>query len=343
MKSRPTVFHVRDRASEQELWAQMPDKLTVVMPTFNAARTVEEAIRSILTQTYENWVLLVIDDGSTDDTLQICERLAAKDSRIVVMSVSPRGLCGVLNLGLRLSRGQLIARMDAHGVSYPTRFSRQVQFLLSNPSVKVLGTWGDLINVAGKSVQKVRTGPANLDELNQQRSAREFTALMHTSVMAHRDVLLAFGGYTSEDYPAEDTWLWTKIAQQHDVLALPADLVGHRMTANGIDDWNFRVQLLQFRRLQHWLRYNELLDPQAFHNWEQTSWCRRARLYHDYLYRYYFRRGSGLYVNNSTLNAAFYLGVCAVLNPPVFLHRIWKRLTTPGDVTRRTHVQVQML
>jgi glycosyltransferase involved in cell wall biosynthesis len=229
MPSTPTVFYVRDDASEKKLRSYMPDTLTVIMPAFNAAGTIEESVRSVMAQTYKEWVLLVIDDGSTDDTLQICERLAAEDPRIIPVAVSHRGLCAVLNLGLRVSRGQLIARMDADDLSYPTRFSKQVEFLAAHPSVKVLGTWGDHVNDAGRSVQKLRTGPINRVDLEQQRQAREGVALVHTSVMAHREILLAFGGYNDEDYPAEDLWLWSKIAQQHDVMALAEDLVGYRI------------------------------------------------------------------------------------------------------------------
>ena len=342
MPSASKVFYIQDEASEQELRLYMPDTLTVIMPAFNAAATIEESIRSVMTQTYKEWVLLVIDDGSTDDTLQICQRLASEDERIIPVSVSHRGLCGVLNLGLRVSRGQLIARMDADDLSYPTRFSKQVEFLVANPSVKVLGTWGDHVNDAGKSVQKLRTGPISLAELEQQRQAREGIPLVHTSVMAFRETLLAFGGYSVDEYPAEDLWLWSKVAQKHDVLALPEDLVGYRINARGISNTQFRVQLLQHRRLQHWLRCGELLDREAYQKWEQANVVRRVRLYHDYLYRYCFRRGAALYVNGKGLKGLMYLAACAVINPGVFAGRAWKRATTPGDVSRRTPLQPQV-
>jgi glycosyltransferase involved in cell wall biosynthesis len=331
---RRSVFHVIDEASEQALKLFMPDKLTVIMPAFNAADTVEVSIRSVQNQTYSDWVMLVIDDGSTDNTLSICERLSFEDPRIIPVSVSHRGLVGVLNLGLRVSKSRLIARADADDIHYPERFSKQLQFLAENPSVKVLGTWGDLVNERGDSLQKVHTGPGSLAALAVQRKEREFISLLHTSVMAYRDVLLENGGYDTRDYPAEDAWLWARISQSYDVMALPEYLVGFSIRATGISATNFRAQLTQFRRIEHWLKGGDLLNPESFDRMERTSWLRRISIHHDYLYRRYFRLGASYFVNSHPVRGLSYLACCAVLRPIVFGRRIWKRLTVPGDVSR---------
>src|SRR6476646_2234200 len=114
--------------------------VTVLMTAYNAESTVEAAIRSILHQTYRNWPLLVIDDGSTDRTADICQGMAREDGRITVMRPGRLGFCSVLNLGLKSIQTRYVARLDADDIAYPNRLEMQMQFLASNPQVKVLAT-----------------------------------------------------------------------------------------------------------------------------------------------------------------------------------------------------------
>jgi glycosyltransferase involved in cell wall biosynthesis len=325
MSSTPTVFYVRDDTSEEMLRSYMPDTLTVIMPAFNAAGTIEESIRSVMAQTYKEWVLLVIDDGSTDDTLQICERLAAEDPRIIPVSVSHRGLCAVLNLGLRVSRGQLIARMDADDLSYPTRFSKQVEFLAAHPSVKVLGTWGERINANSQVIARFDIGPSTVSEYHQWIANSEPIALIHSSVMAERTLLLEYSGYRHEEYPAEDLWLWTRIANNHVTIALPERLVQYRISNGGISSRQFRVQRLQHERLLHFLRTREHVDLDTFRARCHSNPFRWLAFQQRYLHRYYFREGAGHFCNERKLRGALYLALSALADPVQVLNRVIAR------------------
>jgi glycosyltransferase involved in cell wall biosynthesis len=112
--------------------------ISIAMPAFNCEATLEAAIRSILNQTYENWELLVIDDGSTDETLAVARTFG--DGRIRVFSDRPhRGLVPCLNEAVALSRGEYFARMDADDVAYPERLECQVEYLQQQPEVDLLG------------------------------------------------------------------------------------------------------------------------------------------------------------------------------------------------------------
>src|SRR3954464_12731722 len=107
-----------------------PEMVTVLMPAYNAAETIESAVRSVIDQTWKHWQLLVVNDGSTDRTQAILEELAAGDRRIRVFN-SPKnaGLCASLNLGLSMISTRYVARMDADDLCYPTRLERQMEFL----------------------------------------------------------------------------------------------------------------------------------------------------------------------------------------------------------------------
>lgn len=131
--------------------------VTVAMSVHNAAATVELALRSILAQTYEDWELIVIDDGSTDRTREILSR--AQDPRIRFIQ-EPSGNLGLalrLNQCVRLAHGGYIARMDADDVAYPQRLERQVRFLQEHPDIDLLGTGAVVFKGAGEVVGRYPT------------------------------------------------------------------------------------------------------------------------------------------------------------------------------------------
>lgn len=106
--------------------------ISVLLPAFNAQNTIAQAIESILNQTYKNIELIILNDGSTDDTLKIA-KLFSEDTRVRIVSKENTGLIDTLNLGIDLSRGAFIARMDSDDIAAQTRFERQIkEFLLDD-------------------------------------------------------------------------------------------------------------------------------------------------------------------------------------------------------------------
>jgi glycosyltransferase involved in cell wall biosynthesis len=112
--------------------------VTILMPFYNAGKGFEAALHSILSQTYENWELLLCDDGSTDGSLSVARSI--RDERVITWSDGTRkGLAGRLNECIDRARGEFIARMDADDISYPERFLKQVEFLLAHPETDLVG------------------------------------------------------------------------------------------------------------------------------------------------------------------------------------------------------------
>jgi glycosyltransferase involved in cell wall biosynthesis len=112
--------------------------VSVLMPFYNAGSDFKTALQSILNQTYTNWELLLCDDASTDDSLEVARSI--RDERVIVWSSGKnKGLAGRLNECIDRARGQFIARMDSDDVSYPERFRSQVEFLQSHPEIDLVG------------------------------------------------------------------------------------------------------------------------------------------------------------------------------------------------------------
>ena len=117
----------------------MNPEITVILPFYNAADTLETAIKSILNQSFENFEFLLIDNNSTDTSFSIARIFAKKDSRIKLLKETKQGVANAMNLGLKNALGKYVARMDADDISMPLRFEKQLQYLNENPTVEFVG------------------------------------------------------------------------------------------------------------------------------------------------------------------------------------------------------------
>lgn len=127
----------------------MNPKISVLLPVYNNQETIYRAAQSILNQTFSDFELIILNDGSTDETSKILDKL--KDDRIIrIDSKENMGLPRRLNQGIRLAKGKYIARMDADDVSFPDRFQKQIEFLEANKTIDLLGTRAAVIDKKGE-------------------------------------------------------------------------------------------------------------------------------------------------------------------------------------------------
>lgn len=233
--------------------------ISVVMPVFNAERYVQEAVQSILAQTITDFELIVINDGSTDGTLQLLQQLQAQDNRIVLVSRENRGLVATLNEGLALAQGQWIARMDADDIALPHRFERQLQWL-ERTDADICGTW---VQVFGGTEKRVLMHPCS--------DAAIKIALYFGSVIAHPTVMMRATAAQQLQYePAwekcEDYDLWQRAAQEHWKMAnVPEVLLMYRVHEMQIstEAHVFQQELTQRIRRRHWLQMPSELGIQS--------------------------------------------------------------------------------
>ncbi len=195
------------------------------MSAYNASGTIGLALRSILAQTYPNWELIVVDDGSTDRTAAII--LSVKDSRIRFLQepTGNMGLASRLNQCVRLAKGQYVARMDADDVAYPQRLERQVQFLEEHRDIDLLGTGAVIFKGEGEIIGCYPT--ASSHEAICRRPWWGFP-LAHPTWMGKRGWFLAHP-YSDEDTRCEDQALLLQSFAHSRFAALEEVLLGYRM------------------------------------------------------------------------------------------------------------------
>lgn len=209
----------------------MSPAVSVVLPVYNCPEFVGEAIESILHQSCTDFELIVIDDGSKDDTLSVVRRF--DDARIGVFTQENQGLAATLNRGIRIARGRYVARQDQDDVSMPERLARQVAYLDAHPRCALLGTWAE-IWAGTRKTERAHRHPADNASLKFELLLNN--PFVHSSVMLRKAALDAVGGYSTDPQrqPPEDYELWSRIAREWEVANLPEVVHRYREIAGSM-------------------------------------------------------------------------------------------------------------
>jgi glycosyltransferase involved in cell wall biosynthesis len=195
------------------------------MPVRDAAAYLDAALRSILAQDLAELELLAVDDGSRDASPGVLARAAAADRRVRVLRAGGEGLVAALNHGLAQARAPLVARMDADDLAHPTRLSRQAAALARAPGAALVASAVRVVGPDG-TPRRVAAPPATPEAI--RLALIRHNPLAHPSVMLRRTAVLAIGGYRPAFRHAEDFDLWLRLAERHELLALPEPLLDYR-------------------------------------------------------------------------------------------------------------------
>ena len=216
--------------------------VSVIMGIYNCEATVADAIRSILSQTYQNLELVLCDDGSKDRTLEIARQFQQQDpDRIRLLENGRnRGLNYTLNHCLSAAKGKYIARMDGDDISLPHRLERQVDFLETHPDIAIVGAQMDAFDENGIwGRHTYLANPTTRDFVGQ-------TLFGHPVCMVRREAYLEVGGYSEGKWllRVEDRHLWMKMYAKGYIGAnLQEVLYLYRDDRNGYTKRKFRYRL----------------------------------------------------------------------------------------------------
>jgi len=233
-------------------------KVGVVMPVYNAEKYLRQSIESILSQTYVDFELICINDGSTDSSRRIIEEFIWKDNRIRLFDMPVNsGVTKALNYGLLVSRSEYIARMDADDIANKDRLEKQVNFLNENPNIMVVGSFfrswnSDLSSIVWVN-DDIPTDPEIIKEVLLSRCC-----VGHPTVLMRRRIIEIVGGYNeSQDCKAvEDYELWLRISRRFKIANLPSMLLEHRVHDNQVSHSLNTIQKENADKLQQ--RYRNM-------------------------------------------------------------------------------------
>ncbi len=213
--------------------------ISVVMSVYNGEKYLRESIDSILNQTCKNFELIIINDGSKDNSLDILLDYQTRDSRVLIVNQDNIELTRSLNRGVRLAVCEYIARQDADDISNHSRLEKQLNYMENHPEVAVIGCLGDVFNTNGV----LRTSEApRYSRGGIKRHLASKNLFMHGSAMMRKSCLAKVGFYREFFRHSQDYDLWLRLSQYFDIDILPERLYQYRVTAEAISVSQFPVQ-----------------------------------------------------------------------------------------------------
>ena len=222
-------------------------RVSVILPAYNAARYLRPAVESILYQSFADFELIAVDDGSTDDTKLILKRFAARDARVKLISRPNTGYVRAMQDAIHASQGEYLARMDADDLAHPARLTMQVAHLDAHLDVSVVGSSYDLIDDAGRYL-RTQTQPAD-DATLQQQCLAGTTPICHPTALIRRSDFDRVGGYDPAACPAEDLDLWLRLGEIGKLACLPDRLMKYRLHPNSVSETRQAEQMDAVQRI----------------------------------------------------------------------------------------------
>jgi len=209
--------------------ATLPE-ISVVMPVYNAEKYLNEAIDSVLNQTYSSFELIILNDNSSDTSKAIIESYLAKDSRIFFIDKETNvGPANLRNEGFELARGTFIALLDADDIAKPTRFEKQIAVLNNNPEIGVCGSW--FTSFGEKVPNKIIKHPEAHDQIKVNFL---IDCTLGNSTAFFRKKILGDVRYESEYVPTEDYHLWSRLIVKTQFYIIQESLVDYRIHDSNI-------------------------------------------------------------------------------------------------------------
>jgi glycosyltransferase involved in cell wall biosynthesis len=329
----PATLH--ENAGRHAKGLDLKPSVSVVLPVRDCERYIARAVESIVEQTFHNFELIVIDDGSRDGTRQILAELAAQDHRIRVLERPRSGLAASLEVGRSAARGLYIARMDADDIADAERLRWQVSYLDRHPEVVAVGGQIEIIDAENRSLG-CRVFPVRPADCRAylQRGA----PFCHPAVMMRGDALSLVGGYRVAFEPAEDMDLWLRLANVGELANLDVNVLRYRVHATSMTATYAASQATATALALVSARFASLVSSGATMNdvLDQDGWCKiEARLplpTRTYARAAYLR---GLSLNGGIVNPEHLSLLHASL--PTFVREVCDKRVLAFGVTRATY------
>ncbi len=205
------------------------DLVSVIMPIHNAEKYLDQAVSSIVNQTYKKLEIICIENGSKDKSLSKLKHYSKIYKNFVIIKLKKASLSNALNKGILRSKGEYIARMDADDISHPKRIEKQVKYLKKKKSISIVGSNINLIDAEGKFIKKIYY-PQKFNKLKKKLEVDSYLA--HPSVMMRKKIFKILKGYRFQFCPAEDYDLWLRALHFFKIENMREFLVNYRQHSN---------------------------------------------------------------------------------------------------------------
>ncbi|MGA3160890.1 MAG: glycosyltransferase family A protein [Terracidiphilus sp.] len=301
-------------------------EISVIVPIYNGSAFLAETLSSLLTQTFNNFELLAINDGSTDNSADIVRSI--KDERVRLIQKENAGLCHTLNLGITEARAPYIARSDQDDVSFPDRLERQLRVMKDHP--EAIGLFSYVAKLGSKhswsNKDRVVMAPGQLKEYQPIEDG----CLLCSTMFIRTDALRYIGGFRQAYYPVDDWDMECRLAQTGKVLVMLEPLIYYRFqtNANTYRTYAEMREKTRWTRDSYWRRMKSLpeLTLEQFRlSQPQDVWSRMNRFRKDSS-KLHMRTAGNRYLDGHYMYAAGHLCLGVILNPADISRRLLRYL-----------------
>lgn len=240
--------------------------ISIILPAYNAESTIKDSIQSVIDQTYKNWELIIINDGSKDKTESVIQ--CFNDDRIIyIKNDSNRGLIFTLNLGIAKSKGKYIARMDADDISFPDRIQKQFLYMENHPETILCGTWCKTFGEGVKSqIKKMyETDKEIKDHFLFLIPVIHPTVLIRKSVLDTNKII-----YDTNYRDAEDYKMWFDLMDFGSFYNLQEVLLNYRISKTQVSQNNNYIQIDSTRRIRR-LYFSKKIGSNLYAEFEREG------------------------------------------------------------------------
>ncbi|MDD3474457.1 MAG: glycosyltransferase family 2 protein [Candidatus Dojkabacteria bacterium] len=242
--------------------------VSIVIPVHNGEKYIKEAIDSCLNQTYENREIIVVDDQSDDNTLNILRDY--KEKIRVIPVKKQNGLGNVINIGIRASKGEYIARMDADDVMYPNRLEKQLEYMQSNPNCVAVGGQIDIIDKDGNITGHRKYA---VEDRDIKKNLFLFQPFAHPAVTLRKSSLEEVGLYPENIWKVEDVKLFLLLSKEGEFHNIEDTVLKYRMTFNTQSQSNMLDHFKKSNEIRKWAKKELGIkpSPKQFILWKLES------------------------------------------------------------------------
>ncbi|MDA8629728.1 glycosyltransferase [Bacteroidia bacterium] len=304
--------------------------ISVVIPIFNGEKYLEEAIKSVLNQTFEELEILLLNDGSTDLTRNICRRYEVEDERVRYFEWPNSGMAETLNKGLKECSYEYVARLDADDIMLPDRLQIQIDYLIKNPHIDVLGTLGFYINESGKIIGRT------FSDINQNSLKKKYFdknepfGMLHPSIIYKKSKILMIGGYRGEYWPCDDIDLWNRLYEkQVDFDVIQSPLIKYRIHQSSAVASRYLENRMKYRWMRSNMRNRRIGVPEISFDKYLTSNRYTINNKRKDLAKYYYRIGAHKITMDKTQDILVGIAMAVVsliLDPMYVLPKAYKQI-----------------
>jgi glycosyltransferase involved in cell wall biosynthesis len=305
-------------------------QISVVMAVYNGERFLAEAMDSILQQSFTNFELIVVNDGSTDGTSKILADYAQQDARVVIIHQSNRGVPASVNRAISISRCDLIARMDSDDRMLPHRLERQLAFFNEHPEASVVCGYGYMIDIAGRRIGRSQM-PVNVMEGRTELNPSKFLEIIQSTVLMRKSDVLEAGAYREDITYAEDRELWGRLVTNGKMFCCqPEFLVESRLHGRSMTT----LTALRNRYLCAWIDENvvrrlkgipELSKEEFQAQQEQKPWIERLRAWRRFKALFHYKNATRFWAEGQLFSFATSITVSILFQPLQIVSRIVKK------------------